>query len=266
MQNWRLNDLLYARSNDMKLIEGLKLIQPRATSGSLAAYDEFESVELCRFRQIYILELECTITGAESLPGEMMTPRKIDVNLPDSIYPHLVEYYNTAYEEFKFATIADIAQDPERSGRIVVLPQINQYGRVRIGAEVFGSAIAPQYLKNSYILAKFIESNEKVEIYPGQVQYFFEHKVNNIPRESKIHRLAYVRWFMPNLTNRFHFKIDNDIQSCIVETWSNDFFGISRDSIIPVHNILSRFIPYNYKIGRQEKCMAVIPIGRKFHI
>jgi hypothetical protein len=268
MQNWRLNDLLFAQSDNTKLIEGLKLIQPRPTSGSLAAYDEYEFAELRRFRRIYRLEVECTITGAESLPGEMMTPNKNDVSLPDDMYTLLVEYYNAAYDKFNFITIANAAQNPGHTGRTVVRPQINQYGRIRIGAEVFGSAIAPRYLKNSFILAKFIQENGSIETFPGQVQYFFEHKVD-LSKKTKRHRLAFVRWFTPVPTHkvRFHFQVNDDVQSCNVEIWSTNFYDISRDCIIPVHNILGRFIPCSYKIGRrQDEYMAAIPIGRKFHM
>ncbi|PKY36345.1 hypothetical protein RhiirB3_458743 [Rhizophagus irregularis] len=36
---------------------------------------------------------------------------------------------------------------------IVVLNMVNQFGRVRISAEIFGSAMASRYLKNSKILS-----------------------------------------------------------------------------------------------------------------
>src|SRR5947207_10243792 len=75
MQNWRLDDLISAQSNNAKLTKGLKLIQPRTTLGSLAAYDNFQFAELCRFRQIYQLETEETITGTEPFPGEMLLPK-----------------------------------------------------------------------------------------------------------------------------------------------------------------------------------------------
>jgi hypothetical protein len=104
-----------------------------------------------------------------------------------------------------------------------------------------------------------------IEVFPGQVQYFFEHEVDGTK-----HRLAYVRWFKPaaNYQTRFHFQINNDNQSCNVEIWSRDFYDISRDCIIPVHNILDRFIPSSYEIGKKNPiiCMAVIPIGKKFHM
>lgn len=46
MRHWRLDNLVSVQSNNVKLIEVLKLIQPRSTSGSLAAYDNFNYTEL----------------------------------------------------------------------------------------------------------------------------------------------------------------------------------------------------------------------------
>src|SRR3954451_20245775 len=270
MQNCRLDDLLSSQTNNTILVEALKLIKHRATLGSLSSYDDFDFAELVRFRKIYRLEVEITITCAELFPGEMMTPRKNEVSLPDDIYNLLVEYYNAAYEDLSFFLIAEAAQNPGRSNRrIVVLPQINQFGRIRIGAEIFGSVNAPRYFKNSFILAKFVQENGSIDIFPGQVQYFFEHEAN-MSNERRIHRLAYVRWFKSasNYQPRFHFQINNDEQSCIVELWSKEFEDIGRECIIPVHNIYGRFIPCSYEIGKKRKVMymAVIPIGRKFHM
>ena len=159
MQNVRLNDLLSDRLNSIKLIDGLKLIQPRATAGSLASYDDFEFDELGRFRRIYCLEDENTITGAEPIPGEMMYPKKIDVGLPDDDYNLLAGYYRVAYDNFNFFTIGKISQNLGHSknpNTIIIQSQVNQFRRIRIGAEIFGSTYATRYLKNSYILAKFV--------------------------------------------------------------------------------------------------------------
>jgi hypothetical protein len=269
MQNWRLDDLLSAQPENMRLIEGLKLIRQRATTGSLASYDEYEFSELVRFRHIYNLKIEDTITGAEFLPGEMMPPKKVNVSLPDDIYTLLVEYYNEAYDSDFFR----IGEGGQSDNEIIVRPKINQFGRIRIGAELFGSANTPRYLRSSYILAKFIQENEEnedsMEIFPGQVQFFFEHEVN-LPNGRKTHLLAYVRWFLPapNHQTRFYCRIDDDIKSCNVEIWSTNFYDISRDCIIPVHDIFGRFIPASFKIGKRNPItyMAVIPIGRRFHM
>jgi hypothetical protein len=109
MQNRRLDDLLSAQNNT-KLIEGLKIIQPRTTTGSLASYDDLEFADLVRFREIYQLEVENTITGAELYPGEMISPKKISVGLPDDVYRLLSKYYNMAYNDFEFFTIGELLE------------------------------------------------------------------------------------------------------------------------------------------------------------
>ena len=41
---------------------------------------------------------------------------------------------------------------------------------------------------------------------------------------------------------------------------------MSRDSIIPIHNILGKFVKYNFNIGKRKliEYMAVIPLNKKF--
>ena len=141
MQNWRLDALVSAESNNIKLIEALKLIQPRATSGSLADYDNFNFAELYQFRKIFFQEADDTIVGSEPFPGEMLTPCKVRVALPDNIYQILTDYYNNAYE-LQFVTIAELISTSSRDS-IVVPNMVDQFGRVQILTEVFGSAIAP---------------------------------------------------------------------------------------------------------------------------
>ncbi|GET00117.1 hypothetical protein GLOIN_2v1786477 [Rhizophagus clarus] len=61
MWNWRLDNLVSVQSNNVKLVETLKLIQPRSTSGSLAAYDNFNYTELYQFRKVFFQEVDETI-------------------------------------------------------------------------------------------------------------------------------------------------------------------------------------------------------------
>ena len=106
MQNWQVDNLISCHQHNLvKLTKGLELVKPRPTTGSLAAYDNFQVDELYRFMLIYNLEVDKTITGCEWLPGEMMSPKKVEVNLPNEIYNLLVEYYNNAYD-LEFVTIA----------------------------------------------------------------------------------------------------------------------------------------------------------------
>jgi hypothetical protein len=53
---------------------------------------------------------------------------------------------------------------------------INQHARLQIGAEIFGFIISGCHEKNTTILVKLKAfSDESIDIYPGEVQYYFEH-------------------------------------------------------------------------------------------
>ena len=196
-QNCRLDELIVANQSN-NLNEVLKLVKSRPTAGSLAMYDGFDSSELHQFRQTFRIESDITITGSEEFPGEMLTPRNDRVSLPDDIYELLVHYYNAAYE-WVFVTIAGASDKlylgEESEDFIVVLPNIIQHGRIRIGSEIFGAKIAPRYRKNSHILAKFIQNNETVDTFPGEVQFFFTHTIV-LPTGTKTHQLAFVKWYL----------------------------------------------------------------------
>jgi hypothetical protein len=262
MQHWRLDDLVSAQSDNVKLIEALKLIQPRATSGSLAADDNFEFGELCRFRKIFTQEVDDTITGSESLPGEMLTPCRNRVALTDNIYQILTDYYNDAYN-LSFVTISE-SISAGSSDSIVVSNMVNQFGRVRIAAEVFGSLMSGRYSKNAFVLAKFVQNNGVTDLFPGQVQFYFEHTIR-ILGEVKTHRLAFIRWYSPNLQKRFYTSIDENKNSSNIELWQNDFYELRRDCLIPIHYIYSRFVSSEFVIGKKAY-NAIIPINRQFHL
>ncbi|CAG8727749.1 4304_t:CDS:1, partial [Funneliformis mosseae] len=72
--------------NDTRLIKGLNLIKSQLTTGSLASYDNFQYDELYRFMLIYNIEVEDTITDSKKLSDEMITLKKLEVNLPDDVY------------------------------------------------------------------------------------------------------------------------------------------------------------------------------------
>lgn len=174
----------------------------------------------------------------------------------------------------EFGTMADlIKKSLSENSYIVVQPTINQCGRIRVGAEIFGSALAPRYKKSSHILAKFTQDNESTELFPGMVQFYFEHVLRLPTIGERTHRLAYVKWYLPaeNHQTRFYCKAEKDDDNSInIELWKlGEFYSLSRDSIIPIHNIYSRFIPAKFTIGKtnsRKTYMAVIPINRKFHL
>ena len=128
--------------------------------------------------------------------------------------------------------------------------------------------MSSRHIKSSFVLAKFITENGNVDCYPGQIQYFFSHIVN-LPDGLSEHNLAFIRWYdKPADSIRYHFRIDGE-EICNVELWSTEFYTESRDCIIPVHHILSRFIPTKYRISNRRSTndyLAVNPVNKKYHI
>jgi hypothetical protein len=64
---------------------------------------------------------------------------------------------------------------------------------------------------------------------------------------------------------RYYCQIDNDIKSCNIELWFNEFYDMSRDSIIPIHNIFGKFIKCKFYVGtrKPKEYMAVIALNKK---
>ena len=243
-------------------VKGLELLKQRPLVGSLAEADEFSSDEMKRFwlnsRNIH----QSSINGSEPFPGEMMRPVSKNVVMSNSMLDLLVKYYMATYETLEFRK--PFGEGHEDS--IVIPVKMDQFGRCRIGSEVFGSNMSSRHIKSSYILAKFITQDGSVDCYPGNVQFFFSHKVH-LPSGEFEHKLAFIRWYRP-ANNRHYFSI-NDDEICNVELWSTEFYPEDRDCIIPVHNILSRFVPVKYKISDRSNAkeyLAINPVNKKFHI
>jgi len=212
--------------------------------------------------------LESPITGCEEFPGSFLHPKTENICLEEPIYNLLVKYYEDTYVDsiFRKPFTADLPNS------IVVINKANQYGRCQIGAEIFGSAVSHRHIKSSFVLAKFINRDGmSIDTYPSQIQYFFEHSIH-ASSQNLTHKLAYVKWYKPASSSiRYHFSIENDIDNniCNVELWENSFFPISRDNIIPIHHILGRFVPAEYKTSNRSNSreyLAVIPVNRKFHL
>jgi hypothetical protein len=57
-------------------------------------------------------------------------------------------------------------------------------------------------------------------------------------------------------------RIKDDYSSCNIELWDQKFYDLSRDSIIPVHQIYCQFVAGEYTIGKRnlQIYMSVIPL------
>lgn len=228
--------------------------------------EPFESEELQAFLNISSHLVSDSATGAESYPGELLAPINIDVILSDQLLDLLINYYNRAYEHNFSRPQLDFSSSNENY--IAVTGKIIQCGRLRIGAEYFGSKLSKRHIRSSYILAQFINKHDNyIDTYPGQVQFYLEHTVHISKRPVK-HYLAYVRWYRPAATSDARFLFTNDDSDDFTndpELWRKAFVNISDDSIIPVHHILGRFVPAKYKYKRTEY-LAVLPLNRRFHL
>jgi hypothetical protein len=239
----------------------LDIIKPRKSAGSLAALDDFTSDEYQNFLRLSLIENESAY-GTERFPGLLMKLRQ-ETCLPNRVLDLLVEFYNSLYEEH-FVPIYSITGP---NNDIVVISKIIQYGRIRIGADIFGSIQAARHEKSSYILARFEQEDGTIDTYPGQVQFYFEHTIYLKNSSSLTHSLALVKWYRPAQDHRTRYfcQVDDDIKSCNIELWTNGFYDMSRDSIIPVHHILGKFIKCDFNIGTRKikEYMAVIPLNKK---
>jgi len=64
-------------------------------------------------------------------------------------------------------------------------------------------------------------------------------------------------------------KIKNNDLSCNVELWEQDFYELSRNCIIPIHQIYSQFVASTYTIDIKKNpktYMTVIPLHRKYNL
>lgn len=262
MRRMMFDAQIMAKSSEINP-KGIELLENRPNVGSLSATDEFSSDEMYRFL-LHSMDIRTSvITGREQFPGEMLRPSSEDVLLSSEMLDRMVDYYMATYEMYNFRKPFGEGTDDS----IIIRVKMNQFGRCRIGSEIFGSAISSRHIASSYVLSKFMTNTDEVDCYPGQIQYFFKHTID-LPDGTFEHNLVYIRWYKPT-NSRFHFSVDNDQQTCNVELWSKDFYPERRDCIIPVHHILGRFVPVKYKLSTRQNAveyLAINPINRKYHI
>ena len=264
--NALLDKLTSCIGQNQNFKESLKILKPKDSVGSLSMYDEYSDEEYRTFRLLSTKIEEGAAYGSETFPGFFLGPFKKNVILQQEFQQLLAEFYCNTYNK-DFVTLLHIHKASESS--IPVDPNVDQYSRLRIGTEVFGSKLSSRHVKSAKILARFFTDDDNSDIYPGQVQFFFEHTVR-LP-EVKTHYLAFVRWYKAaeNHKTRFHCRIDNnDDRTCNIELWKPEFYEVGRDCIIPIHNILCRFVSGSFEVGKRKpkKYMSIIPINRKFHI
>ena len=236
------------------LDESIYLLAPRKDVGSLAVTAERD--ELQHFISMrHNMSTQSKIYGTEPIPGQMLIPSNLEVIMPLELRRFLCEWYAILYEK-----------DQEDILGFMDL-QINQYARMQIGAEIFGSMMSGRHEKNATILAKWKAVNdESIDIYPGEVQYYFEHTLR-FSKGTKTHLLAYVKWYKSATSSSIRFKhsfMEPEISN--TELWKAEYFPEGSDSLLPVHRILSRATKFKYvKIGKQNY-LSIVPLNRRFNL
>ena len=260
-----LDELSLFVNENQHLLECLPYITLKETVGSLTANEDFDLMKYSEFLTMSKNVKEKAGTGSEPFLDALLKPMK-SVKLSSEILALLVEYYNNAYSN-SFVSLSDIHNS--LPGTIAVFPQINRFDRLRLGAEVYGSTYAKRYIRSVNVLSKFVLDDNTTDTYLGQIHFFFEHTIHLL-EGSITHSLAFVRWYShaDHSRTRFHCSINDDNKSSNIELWKSEFYEIGRDCIIPIHNILSRFVAETVMIGKKnpKKYLSVISINRKIHI
>jgi hypothetical protein len=145
--------------------------------------------------------------GSEPFPGTLLKPMKKNVNLQLEVLELLIKYYHNAYG-ISFVTLSNIHNSPSNS--ILVLPKVNLFARLRLGAEVFGSTFSPRYTRSANILAQFVlDDDNTTDTYPGQVQFFFEHTIY-LPEVDQQHTI----WHLSGgMRQQMNVKVDSIAKS-----------------------------------------------------
>lgn len=236
------------------LEESLYLLMPKKAVGSLALTAEREELKHFLSMRNNMSTLS-KIYGTEPIPGQMLKPSSFGVNMPLKLRKFLCEWYEILYE-----------RDQEQILGYMDL-QINQHARMQIGAEIFGSMISGRHEKNSTILAKWKAVNdESTDIYPGEVQYYFEHTLR-LPEGSKTHILAYVKWYKnaPSSSIRFkHSFMEQEVSN--TELWKPEYYQESSDSLLAVHRILCRATKFKYVAVGKQNYLSIVPLNRRFNL
>lgn len=263
MQNVRLEELLSREDASSQLKVMLPILLPRRAIGSLAITLGDAEFDITRFLKFSTDITKAIARGTEELPGRMLAPSRLNVSLPLDILHALAEWYTLAYER-PFRS----PYDEPRKGSTPIEPYATQHARLRLGDETFGSMMSLRYQSNAYIRAKFVVGRtEDTDVYPGQVQYFIEHTLAGM-----IHRLAVVKWYQParSANVRYRLSLDGNPRFCNSELWSDTFYPLNRECILPVHNILGRFVRVPTNASNKSKnaldCIAVVPLNRRFNL
>ncbi len=196
-----------------ELAKSLQLLRGHVdfSKGTLSHYD-FKTEDALRFRSMANNLVDETVTGAEEYPGEML-PRFYDSKLDDNVVKFLIAFYEKVYEKWGLTFHSEAKADSGNKDILVSFTAIRA-SRLRIGDEYFGSLLSHS-VHSSYAIGAFLNEENDLLYWPGQVRFFFVHKLQ-LPTpdggwETREHHLAFIEWFQQH-ERRDHFHVASRIQ------------------------------------------------------
>ena len=108
-------------------------------------------------------------------------------------------------------------------------------------------------------------NDESIDIYPVEVQYYFEHTLR-LSEGSRKHLLAYIKWYKNAPSSGIRFKysfMEPEISN--TELWKAEYYQEGCDSLLAVHRILCRAVKFKYVTVGKQKYLSIIPLNRRFN-
>ncbi|CAG8716698.1 5663_t:CDS:2, partial [Ambispora leptoticha] len=201
LTNNSLDEVVSNAEKNVRLSDSLIILKGRISGDSIDISDEFETQDLLQFYKLRNIIDQGESFSYELFHGIFLGPKSENAILQNNILDLLVEFYNNGVTGYQFTTPGDIL----RIDQISVFPKIIQYEQLKLGSEIFGSTFSARHIKFSRILARFVaQEDESVDLYPGQVQFYFDHTIH-LPSGELTYHLAFVRWYKPveNYETRF---------------------------------------------------------------
>jgi len=137
--NALLDELTSHVKQNQHFQESLGILKSKDSVGSLSVYNEYTDEEYQTFCLLSSTIEEGAAFGFEPFPGSFLGPLKKDVLMQRDIQCILAEFYCNMYNE-NFVALSHIHDAPD--GSIPVLPTIDQFSRLRIRTEIFGSTLS----------------------------------------------------------------------------------------------------------------------------
>jgi len=206
--------------------------------------------------------IDKTVTRTEEYPGEMLL-RFYDSRLGNNVIKFLLAFYERVYGNGGLTFHSkEMACSDDKD--ILVSSTAMRASRLRIGDEYFGSLLSRSE-HSSYVIGAFLNEENDLLYWPGQVRFFFVHKLR-LPMpdgwETREHHFAFVEWFQQHERCN-HFNVASRMQQS-QELWNSLLVPHNVECILPVQRIAGRFVKATYHLPRTERdLIAVIPINRK---